>query len=868
MKIPSLNKIIENNDAKDIGNDETCPITTTKIVDLFPWRSMSDTLTDLDLSECGLTELPKGFCFLDDQKIAKINLKGNPLSDVVKAVITNGEPRDIILMAKEMIEGGAELKEKKVLVVGDAAVGKTTLLRELKAEREVTALGKTALLAMELAGERDSEVMDKLATDGIEIGELELDGVLLNCWDFAGQEVYRYTHQLFLSDSSIYLILFDLSQPFPFIYSQLTYWLYSITNRAPASQILLVGTHASVAPPEKTQQTAKEVAHKFRKYVGGEVLMVDSLTGEGLESLKKVLSGVARRNLPRVPRLFEQIRNSFQKYRDAYPNDHFVEANQLRQGLKLDHLTDKSWEWSLRVLNCLGVIVLVHRDSYMENQHTRSTFVVLRPSWLVDVFKTVVTMRHNFVKDGVISIKNLRRCWREYDVSMHDLLLEALENFDVVCRLEEGKVIVPCLLPDCPPHNFTSLVQNGDEESKTTFRRSFLLRNEKNRLPSGVMGRVLSAMFQWGKILYAWRAGCIVVCDDVTVVMWEDWCGNRAGVHFVFYTDKFPLSPSFFGSSIPTFASLHHSSTRSRITSSMIKSLLQKASQMMKNLFEDFYKVDYEAIIPCCVDEQGIPFEWVKVAEALVAMFQNEPKVMVVIREGGNGGTVAVGGLAPDLVLEKAPLSFSEDSIVWGRLLGEGSFGAVWEAEIPWEGNEEERLHPKREKEKDIERLRTRKVAVKKLLPEGPKLVNETTLTSLHHETDLSFRAQHPNIVEMIGFCSQASRPLLFMELLEGVSFCFLFFFFLGSILLTSSPKKDLYTSLMDPLGIESTLKKLNHLAGICIKEQEHIEDGKSRWGEIVSSQSGNCFEFYSLFKEFRGIFGKCPKLLQQKGQE
>ena len=745
------------------------PLITNEIVDLFPWRRMAATLTHLELSNCALTQLPRGICFLDERKVIRINLEGNRLSDVENAVLEGGNPKDIIFMVRELKGGGVELKEKKVLVVGDAAVGKTTLLRGLGGENEVAA---------------------KVATDGIEIGELHLGGVVLNCWDFAGQEVYRYTHQLFLSDSSIYLLLFNLSQPIPSICSQLTYWLDSISHRAPASQILLVGTHASVVPPENKHQVVEAVAQKFSEHVGGEVLVVDSLTGEGLGSVKESLLGVALHNLPRVPRLFEEIRQSFKQYRDFEKDSHLVEVNQLKVILEktqmLGSLTEESWEWCLRVLHCLGSIVLVDWDIYMGNQYTRSTYAILRPSWLVDVFKTVVTMRHNYVKDGVVSIERLRRCWEGYDESIHDLLLEALVKFGVVCRMSgrgEGKVIVPCLLPDCAPDNFFVWTQNGEEalsclgghsESEVTrhsqtFRRSFLLKREKSRLPVGVMGKVLSTMFQWGKVQYAWKTGCIVVCGDedkVVAMMWEGMCRTRSGVHFAFSAENSTPSLSFD-------SSLDRSS-------STVREILQQASQLMQNLFDDFYKVDYEAVVPCSLDQQGIPLTWAKVSEILVAMYESNSTVSVVTREGTFGGEVALGGLVPDLMLDQASVRFlDKDSIVMGHLLGSGAFGEVWEGEIPWEIDPEQGRRDQREEEKETQILETKKVAVKKILLDEQLKEDsfEEILKMLHHETYFSLQMQHPNVVKMVGMCSQTSPPLLLLELLDGVIFFFLIIF-------------------------------------------------------------------------------------------
>ena len=781
---------------------------TNQVVDRFPWKSMAKTLTHLDLSNCGLTELPKGFCDLDEHKVVEILLEGNPFSDVVvDAVVREQNAKDIILMAKELKGGGVELKEKKVLVVGDAAVGKTTLLRGLRGESEVAA---------------------KVATDGIEIGELRLDGVVLNCWDFAGQEVYRYTHQLFMSGNSIYVILFNLSHPIPSICSQLMYWLDSIGHRVQDSKMMLVGTHASVVSREKKKQALEQVVHKFGGYVKRDVLVVDSLSGEGLNGMKKALAEVARLNLPRVPRLFEKIRQSIQHYRDRGKGSQFVERDQLKRDVGMESLTEEIWGWCLRVMNHVGGIVLVDRDSYEGNKRFRSTFVIVRPSWLVDMFKTVVTMRHNYVKDGVISIESLWECWeKEYDLSMHDLLLEALEKFDVVCRLSgrggDNKVIVPCLLADCAPDDFFGWTQNGEsvlccggliigkEEigDSSTFRRSFLLKcqkrekREKSLLPVGVMGKVLCSMFQWGKVHYAWKTGCVVVCGDnhtkIVGMMWEGDCGGRAGVHFLFcehHTSPFSLCSS---SSSSSSACLLSSPLNKSCTS--VRGLLQQASQLMKNLFEDFYKVDYEAVVPCSVDEQGVPVTWVNVDDIVVAIYQSNPEVSVVTREGNVVEKVAVGGLAPDLTFdeEDGVRFFDEDEVVLGRLLGNGAFGEVLEGEILWgtdikesskeEGDEEqnEGKGKKKEKEQDdkVEKVRhpeTKRVAVKKILLD--KLLErgenqKEILKELHHETYLSLQVRHPNVVEMVGMCAQTSPPLLLLELLHGVIFLFYFFRYL-----------------------------------------------------------------------------------------
>jgi hypothetical protein len=70
-----------------------------------------------------------------------------------------------------------------------------------------------------------------LSTDGIEINSWSLSmysvwgadsaAVDLSAWDFAGQEIYYATHQFFLSERSLFLVVFNLVSP---VESRIEYW--------------------------------------------------------------------------------------------------------------------------------------------------------------------------------------------------------------------------------------------------------------------------------------------------------------------------------------------------------------------------------------------------------------------------------------------------------------------------------------------------------------------------------------------------------------------------------------------------------------------------------------------------------------------
>ena len=55
------------------------------------------------------------------------------------------------------------------------------------------------------------------------------------------QDTYYASHQFFLSDRSIYLLVWNLAKPES--EQRLPFWLQTITSRCPRSPIILVATH-------------------------------------------------------------------------------------------------------------------------------------------------------------------------------------------------------------------------------------------------------------------------------------------------------------------------------------------------------------------------------------------------------------------------------------------------------------------------------------------------------------------------------------------------------------------------------------------------------------------------------------------------
>jgi Leucine-rich repeat (LRR) protein len=133
-------------------------------------------LTRLDLQNNQLTTLPETLGKLTQLKT--LYLRGNPMNDPPPSVVEQGT-RAVLAYLREMKQATAHKWESKLLIVGEAGVGKSELVNSLLGD--------------------DFETTTP--TQGVEIRTLPLqhpseDSVTmtLNLWDFGGQAIQHATH--------------------------------------------------------------------------------------------------------------------------------------------------------------------------------------------------------------------------------------------------------------------------------------------------------------------------------------------------------------------------------------------------------------------------------------------------------------------------------------------------------------------------------------------------------------------------------------------------------------------------------------------------------------------------------------------------
>lgn len=109
-----------------------------------------------------------------------------------------------------------------------------------------------------------------LATVGVDLGDWEYSPnnrkpkVTFMTWDFGGQEEYYATHQCFLTNRSLYLLVWNVEDGEEGL-RRLRPWLENIEGRAPRSPVIVIATHIDKVPTATRAQTIQELKLLFQK---------------------------------------------------------------------------------------------------------------------------------------------------------------------------------------------------------------------------------------------------------------------------------------------------------------------------------------------------------------------------------------------------------------------------------------------------------------------------------------------------------------------------------------------------------------------------------------------------------------------------
>ncbi|XP_038076820.1 leucine-rich repeat serine/threonine-protein kinase 1-like [Patiria miniata] len=407
-----------------------------------------------------------------------------PLASMFKTELV----KDVLGYLRSILDDAKPYTRMKLMFVGKACIGKTTLLNELRkdgagststpetfAERQ----GNTSIGGKTLRGKY-------LSTVGVDVCEWTYNKkkskygkVTFSTWDFGGQEEFYATHQYFLTKRSLYLVLFKITDGMRSI-NQIQQWLVNIQARAPNSPVLLIGTHYDLVIRPKSKYSRdywpdlkRKIMERFIQIAQPQDVglpnVIDCIEICCLPMSKSYNVGYLRDRIYDVaysltegrdkdPMLMQRVPTSYLALEKAVMQ---ITAEMRRAGTEpVLHTLEYRTEVTRVMLEEFQVSFhdkedLMHATRFLHNNgillhyedSMLSDYFFLDPQWLCDTLAKIVTIPeiNPDVKKGVMLIKDLHRKFE--DSSVKNFILNLLNKCEVAVTYDNEHILVPSRLP-------------------------------------------------------------------------------------------------------------------------------------------------------------------------------------------------------------------------------------------------------------------------------------------------------------------------------------------------------------------------------------------------------------------------------------
>lgn len=374
-----------------------------------------------------------------------------PATDIVNYILRYQEDPDKI-----------KLNESKMIIVGQGGVGKSSLLQRLIHH------------SYSEPGTLDS-------TEGIDVEQwsinIEDEDYKLNVWDFGGQEIYHSTHQFFLTNRSLYVLVWDARQEDE--YGRIDYWLNTVESFAGDSPIILVINKCDERKNVKYVDL-KSLQNNFEQIV--DVYEVSCRHGNGIYELEhSIKTETVKLPLINIVWLSSwiKIRKHLEELASSKDVISFTEYQDICQQYNVKEGEAKSLS---QYMHDLGIILHFQEDVLLKD------FVILSPDWGTDAVYKVLDAEDDLLqnRNGTLFIEDLPEIWTDrvaYPEDKYALILRLMENFQLSFELNRNKAF---LIPELMENEEIELdgVNFNDSESLT-------FQYEYEFLPAGIMTRFI-----------------------------------------------------------------------------------------------------------------------------------------------------------------------------------------------------------------------------------------------------------------------------------------------------------------------------------------------------------------------------------------
>ncbi|MBC8468948.1 MAG: leucine-rich repeat domain-containing protein [Planctomycetes bacterium] len=377
-------------------------------------------LKGLYLRNNGLTSVPMALGQLKNLNV--LDLKRNPMRSPPPEVVEQGT-QAILAYLRELEKGKKGRYEAKLLILGDGGEGKTCVSRALR--RRI--------------------FKEQIRTEGVEVVQWKFENpkfpnekdkeITLNIWDFEGQEINHQSHQFFLIDKSLYLLVINGRKSFKL--ERTEYWLDTIKARAPESRVILVASECENTTPSWPLDKLKQ---EYGDLLQGEswYFPVGCENGKGINDLADEIKRAAA-DMEQMgkgwPETYQKAEKAIEEIRDKKVS---VGRNKLYEIFGKSGIDKDGFENAAGQMETLGLITQFKDSPELED------FVVLNPQWLTKGISLVMEDKQLHKDKGEITHKRMKEIWDKGYSGLYPTLGSCMKEFELLYDMED---IPGCLVP-------------------------------------------------------------------------------------------------------------------------------------------------------------------------------------------------------------------------------------------------------------------------------------------------------------------------------------------------------------------------------------------------------------------------------------
>ena len=317
------------------------------------------------------------------------------------------------------------LNAAKLILVGQGSVGKTSLIERLIYDRYNS---------------------NQPQTDGLNVNSWNIyvntKEIRLNVWDFGGQEIYHATHQFFLTNHSIYLLVCNCRTSEE--ENRIEYWLKLIESFGDKSPVIIVGNKRDEQPLDINRKALRE------KYPNIQAIIETSCrTNEGIAELcNAIFQQVA--NLKGVYDLLPISWFTVKQQLESMPEDFITYNRYLNICYENKIPEEQNQEQLIDLLHRLGLVLNFRDHPILKDTN------VLKPNWVTEGIYAILSDETLKTKTkGIFTTADLTRILdlERYPTKRHTYLVELMKEFELCFELDSQppQFLIAGLLPKDEP---------------------------------------------------------------------------------------------------------------------------------------------------------------------------------------------------------------------------------------------------------------------------------------------------------------------------------------------------------------------------------------------------------------------------------